>query len=73
MSAALRSSQSAVSSTVTDRSVALSVGQRRTHETAGLHTHLVLLAAPKARTFYPHIGMEPHDSAWTIPRKPWKE
>lgn len=38
----------------------------RTHEAAGLHTHLILLAAPKARTYYPHIGMEPHDSAWII-------
>jgi GNAT superfamily N-acetyltransferase len=37
---------------------------RRTHEAAGLHTHLILLAAPKAQTYYPHIGMEPHDSAW---------
>ena len=34
---------------------------RRTHEAAGLHTKLILLAAPKARTYYPHIGMEPHD------------
>jgi predicted N-acetyltransferase YhbS len=40
---------------------------RRTHEAAGLHTRLVLLAAPKARTYYPHIGMQPHDSCWTIP------
>jgi GNAT superfamily N-acetyltransferase len=39
---------------------------RRTHEAAGLHTTLILLAAPKARTYYPHIGMEPHDSAWII-------
>lgn len=39
---------------------------RRTHDAAGLHTHLVLLAAPKARTYYPHIGMESHDSAWII-------
>lgn len=39
---------------------------RRTHDAAGLHTHLILLAAPKARTYYPHIGMEPHDSAWII-------
>lgn len=39
---------------------------RRTHDAAGLHTHLILLAAPKARTYYPHIGMESHDSAWII-------
>ena len=41
---------------------------RRTHEAAGLHTSLILLAAPKARTYYPHIGMQPHDSCWWIPR-----
>ena len=41
---------------------------RRTHEAAGLHTWLILLAAPKARTYYPHIGMRPHDSAWVRDR-----
>ena len=40
---------------------------RRTHLAAGLHTSLILLAAPKARTYYPHIGMEHHDSCWRIP------
>jgi GNAT superfamily N-acetyltransferase len=40
----------------------------RTHEAAGRHTLLILLAAPKARTYYPHIGMQPHDSCWIIPR-----
>lgn len=39
---------------------------RRTHEAAGGHTHLILLAAPRARTYYPHIGMQPHDSCWVI-------
>ena len=39
---------------------------RRTHEAAGMHTTLILLAAPKALTYYPHIGMELHDSAWII-------
>lgn len=39
---------------------------RRTHEAAGLHTALILLAAPKARTYYPHIGMRPHDSCWVF-------
>jgi GNAT superfamily N-acetyltransferase len=43
---------------------------RRTHEAAGLHTTLILLAAPKARDYYPHIGMTRHDSCWVIPRKP---
>lgn len=36
----------------------------RTHEAAGLHTTLILLAAPNARTYYPHIGMTAHDSCW---------
>jgi hypothetical protein len=30
---------------------------------------LILLAAPGARSYYPHIGMKPHDSAWIIPRR----
>jgi GNAT superfamily N-acetyltransferase len=34
--------------------------QRRLHPDA----KLILLAAPKAREYYPRIGMEPHDSAW---------
>lgn len=38
---------------------------RRTHQTAGLKTHLVLLAAPKAASYYPHIGMVRHESCWT--------
>ena len=42
---------------------------RRTHEAAGLETMLILLAAPKAREYYPHIGMDHHDSCWIIPRK----
>lgn len=42
---------------------------RRTHEAAGLHTSLILLAAPKARSYYPHIGMTPHDSCWRIDRQ----
>ena len=41
---------------------------RRTHEAAGLHTTLVLLAAPKARSYYPRVGMQGHDSCWIIPR-----
>jgi GNAT superfamily N-acetyltransferase len=42
---------------------------RRTHEAAGLHTTLILLAAPKAVTYYPHIGMTKHESCWIIPRQ----
>ena len=30
---------------------------RRTHEATGRRTTLILLAAPKAREYYPHIGM----------------
>ncbi|MFO0800370.1 MAG: GNAT family N-acetyltransferase [Gemmataceae bacterium] len=41
---------------------------RRTHLAAGRRTMLVLLAAPKARDYYPHVGMTPHDSCWVIPR-----
>lgn len=43
------------------------IGKRlieETHAAAGLETRLILLAAPKARTYYPHIGMQPHDSCW---------
>jgi predicted N-acetyltransferase YhbS len=40
---------------------------RRTHEAAGRHTKLILLAAPNASRYYPHIGMLPHDSCWLIP------
>jgi GNAT superfamily N-acetyltransferase len=44
---------------------------RRTHLQAGLKTTLILVAAPKAQTYYPHIGMAKHESCWIIPgRKP---
>ena len=43
---------------------------RRTHVAAGLHTTLILLAAPLAREYYPRIGMNPHDSCWTVARVP---
>jgi GNAT superfamily N-acetyltransferase len=42
---------------------------RRTHAAAGPGTMLILLAAPAARSYYPHIGMQPHDSCWLIPRQ----
>lgn len=41
----------------------------RTHKASGLETALILLAAPKAREYYPHIGMQRHDSCWIIPRQ----
>ena len=43
---------------------------RRTHEAAGLHTTLILLAAPKAQSYYPHVGMRKHESCWVIARQP---
>lgn len=43
---------------------------RRTHETAGLHTTLILLSAPQAESYYPHIGMTKHESCWVISRQP---
>jgi predicted N-acetyltransferase YhbS len=43
---------------------------RRTHEAAGLHTSLILLAAPAAREYYPRIGMTRHDSCWVVPKRP---
>jgi predicted N-acetyltransferase YhbS len=39
---------------------------RRTHEAAGLKSRLILLAAPNAVNYYPHIGMQKHDSCWII-------
>jgi GNAT superfamily N-acetyltransferase len=42
---------------------------RRTHEAAGLNTTLILLSAPAAREYYPHIGMTQHDSCWIISRQ----
>ena len=43
---------------------------RRTHEAAGFHTTLILLAAPKAERYYPHIGMILHNSCWIAPPQP---
>lgn len=44
---------------------------RRTKEAAGPHAMLILLAAPKAVTYYPHIGMKPYHSCWVIEREPF--
>ena len=41
---------------------------RRTHEAAGRYTTLILLSAPKAASYYPHIHMTKHDSCWIVPR-----
>ena len=40
----------------------------RTHVAAGLATTLILLSAPKAVTYYPHIGMTQHNSCWMRPK-----
>ena len=42
---------------------------RRTHAAAGMHTSLILLSAPKAAAYYPHIGLTKHESCWVIPRQ----
>jgi predicted N-acetyltransferase YhbS len=42
---------------------------RRTHLAAGIDTLLVLLAAPRAETYYPHVGLQAHHSCWVIPRQ----
>ncbi|NLY02017.1 MAG: GNAT family N-acetyltransferase [Rhodopirellula sp.] len=42
---------------------------RRTHDAAGLATTLILLSAPKAASYYPHIGLTSHGSCWIIPGK----
>ncbi|MFO0914871.1 MAG: GNAT family N-acetyltransferase [Pirellulales bacterium] len=41
---------------------------RLTHDAAGRRTMLVLLAAPAAEKYYPHIGFQPHHSCWIVPR-----
>jgi ribosomal protein S18 acetylase RimI-like enzyme len=38
----------------------------RTHAVAGADTRLILLSAPAAESYYPHIGLESHPSCWTI-------
>lgn len=47
----------------------LGIGRKliaKTHAAAGRATRLILLAAPSARSYYPHIGMLPHDSCWML-------
>ena len=39
---------------------------RRTHAAGGVQTSLILIAAPKAETYYPHVGMHKHDSCWIV-------
>jgi GNAT superfamily N-acetyltransferase len=47
------------------------IGRRlieETHRIAGPQTTLILLAAPKAETYYPHIGMKQFPATFIIPR-----
>lgn len=41
----------------------------RTQDAAGPECTLLLLAAPAAADYYPHIGMKRHERAWVIDRK----
>jgi len=41
---------------------------RLTHESGGPTSSLILLAAPAAESYYPRIGMKPHNSCWILPR-----
>lgn len=37
------------------------------HAAVGRHLRLLLTAAPAAVDYYPHIGMQRHESAWFLP------
>ena len=39
---------------------------RRTQEAGGPETTLLLLAAPAAEGYYPHVGFSRHESAWLL-------
>ena len=40
----------------------------RTQAVLGPHCKIVLLSAPAAVEYYPHLGMEKHSQAWVLPR-----
>jgi predicted N-acetyltransferase YhbS len=40
---------------------------RLTQSKLGGKAKLILLSAPKAQTYYPQIGFDPHPSAWILP------
>lgn len=47
------------------------IGKRliaETHKSAGELTSLILVAAPKAESYYPRIGMKQRPSCWTLPK-----
>jgi GNAT superfamily N-acetyltransferase len=39
---------------------------RRTQALAGRHAKLILLAAPAAEQYYPHVGFTHHPQAWIL-------
>jgi ribosomal protein S18 acetylase RimI-like enzyme len=39
---------------------------RRTQKESGPGTNVILLSAPAAKKYYPHVGMEQHSSAWIL-------
>jgi predicted N-acetyltransferase YhbS len=39
-----------------------------TQSMLGPRCMIILLSAPAAADYYPHIGFEPHPSAWILPR-----
>jgi GNAT superfamily N-acetyltransferase len=41
----------------------------RTQAALGERAAIILLAAPKAVGYYPHIGFKPHPQAWVLERK----
>ena len=42
---------------------------RLTQSKLGDKAKIILLAAPNAESYYPHIGFEAHQSAWVLPAK----
>ena len=42
---------------------------RLTQEQLGPEAKLILLAAPRARDYYPRIGFDRHESAWILPSR----
>jgi len=42
---------------------------RRTHVIAGFDATLILLSAPKAMSYYPHIGLTRSERAFTLARR----
>ena len=39
---------------------------RITRREGGPEAYIILLAAPKAADYYPHVGFAPHNSAWIL-------